>query len=206
MERFTKSNRHRQRGVSLVEMCVAMAIAAVLFVGVSNLLIVAETSQINARMQSIEGSVATNIIDRLRADLRFAENDATVSINANNPQVLQFHIPSTGENVTYTFANNTLTRTSSLNNVAYDFGANLSMPVRIYCSDPTGAGKQYFTVNAPNSGNEHSVSLSNLVVEDASGRTSTHMDQSFQGVAGYTNSQYRVADATFNVLNGASYQ
>ena len=71
----------RVKGVSLVEMAIAMMIIAVISVAVSNLVLTGVQSQMNQGNEEHMQIIAYNIVDDMRLDLRRAQNHTVLAAN-----------------------------------------------------------------------------------------------------------------------------
>jgi type II secretory pathway pseudopilin PulG len=197
-------------GFSLVEMAIAMTLFVILGIATANLMTTTTLSQINNTIQGMCEHVASNVIDRLRWDLRFAQN---VQV-ANAGNTLTFSLPDVPGQITYSFNNNTVVRTDQAGrqvNFRTAFYNDPNHPLNIFCLGPC------FTATALGPTNTAQVTLNNLVVRDNSPigtalDNATNMTETITGANGqtytvdYSRAQFRVEAATFNILTGQQFQ
>jgi prepilin-type N-terminal cleavage/methylation domain-containing protein len=197
-------NHHKyapHKGFSLVEMAIAMAIFVILGVAVSNLLATATLTQINNQIQTMCEHVSSNIVDRLRWDLRFAAS-ANVSPDGSTLTVTQDGVPG---NITYQFVNNGLVRQGQTG-PAFDFRTAFyndpNHPLRIFCQGPC------FSQTALGNVASAQITLSNLIVRDNSpvGTALDNANNFTQNGQDFSRTQFRIEAATFNVLSGQQFQ
>ena len=182
-----------ERGVTLLEISLAMMIVAVLSVGVSNLIRSGVESQMSESLHQHMQVIANSIVDDLRHDLREASN---VTI-ANGGNMLRVQAPS--GNITYQLAANGdfSRRSPSGSSKIYNHngpskkGANNSTVflLKVACPGsvtPTGTALSgCFASNTTNmSGEPTQVIIPRLQVEQTVG-TGTIIDQNF-GPPNYT--------------------
>jgi prepilin-type N-terminal cleavage/methylation domain-containing protein len=190
-----------QRGFSLVEMGIAMAIFVILGVSVANLLTTATLTQVNNQVQTMCEHVSSNIMDRLRWDLRFATS-ANVSPDGSTLSVTQDGVAG---NITYQFINNGLVRQDQAGrvfNFATAFYNDPNHPLRIFCQG------QCFTQTALGNVASAQITVNNLIVRDNS-PVGTALDNAAnftQNGQDFSRAQFRIEAATFNVLAGQQFQ
>jgi prepilin-type N-terminal cleavage/methylation domain-containing protein len=202
-------NVFKQRGFTLLEMTVAMAVFAVLGVAVSNVMFISANSQLEARFNAIAETTASNIIDDLRFDLRTA-----ISVNNNNPitngTVLTFTVPGRQFNqanpvtITYTFANGDVTRRDSLGNTR-SYRALSGLPMQILCDVQGGTGC-FNAVLPANNGPINLVSLRNLRIID-NRATNSVMDNAWGTLnnGAFARPQLRIENVAFNLSTGTQF-
>jgi Flp pilus assembly pilin Flp len=194
-----------QKGVNLVELAVAMALIAVMGIAVANLMTATTLTQINNRLQSMCEQVASSVVERLRWDLRFA---SAVAVANAGQQITITYADKPGNFVRYRFANNTLTRTDQTN-ATYNFATAVyndpNHPLRVFCQAPC------FRATALGGAASAQVGLYNLIVRDNS-PIGTALDAANNGLTdpvtglSYNRTQFRIQQATFNVLAGQRFQ
>jgi prepilin-type N-terminal cleavage/methylation domain-containing protein len=211
IKHFLGSNfKHRQGGFSLVEMAIAMTLFVILGIATANLMMTTTLSQINDTIQSQCEHVASTVVDRLRWDLRFAQN---VQV-AGGGTTLTFTLPDNPGQLTYQFANNTLIRTDSAGrriDFRTAFYNDPNHPLTIQCLGPC------FNATALGPTTTAQVTLNNLLVRDNSPigtalDSASNITETVRGADGqnytvdYSRAQFRIEAATFNILTGQQFQ
>jgi Tfp pilus assembly protein FimT len=194
------------RGVTLIELALGMAILSLLSIAVSNMMLAATASQLNAQAMVTEETMAMSIVDRLRYDLRLA-TVASLSVTGGG-STLSFNTwnPSGGamQAVTYTFTGTTLTRTVA-GQPTYDFASGSFPAMRIVTQATAGRPTTGFSVaaNVPTGSPGmvcNRVVLHNLFVVDNT-PVNTLVDGAFGG-----KSQFRVDEVAFDVVSGTLFE
>ncbi|MBX2861214.1 MAG: prepilin-type N-terminal cleavage/methylation domain-containing protein [Vampirovibrio sp.] len=174
------------KGVTLIELAVAMVIFAVLGVAVSSIVQSAQDSQMAHRVHETQHSVAMDVVDNLRIDLRHARN-VTVAGTSVSFQTFDANV-GTDVNVTYALAGGALTRTSPGGTL--NFGNRYAVPMTFGCGNPCFVG----------TGNPVTqLSLNNLEVIDAT-PSASKLD------AAFGRARFRVNESAFYVMDGMTFQ
>jgi prepilin-type N-terminal cleavage/methylation domain-containing protein len=192
---------HRLRGFSLIEMSIAMVLFVVMGIAIANLLTTTNLTQINNNVHAQCEFVASSIVDRLRWDLRFAQS-AQVNPAGDTLTITQ---PNVAGALTYQFAGGTLTRTDQANrvvNFGVDYYNDPNHPLRIFCTNVC------FSQTALGGATAAQIALNNLIVRDnaAVGTALDNATNFVQNGQDFSRTQFRVQEATFNILAGQQFQ
>jgi prepilin-type N-terminal cleavage/methylation domain-containing protein len=191
----------KQRGFTLFELALCIAIFSVLGIGASKLMQTGVQSQISHRIHTTQQSLAMNMVDRLRQDLRFASMGSVTIANAGNTLQLITFDPNlqTEVPVTYALTGGTITRTSNGQTVNFLQGyANTAVLCNNPCFQPIPAGTAGANIKA--------ISLNNMRVRDTSAVNSDFIASNFAEPDGTpAKSQYRIVDASFDIIANARF-
>jgi hypothetical protein len=205
--RITLRNLARPvKGVTLIELALGMAILSLLSIAVSNMMLAATASQLNAQTMVTEETVAMSIVDRLRYDLRLATVSSVSVTGGGNTLSFNTWNPTAGvtQTVTYTFTGASLTRTVS-GQPTYNFATGTFPAMRIVTQATTGRPTTGFSLVANVATGSpgmvcNRVVLHNLFVADNT-PGNTIVDTAFGG-----KSQFRVDEVAFDVVSGTLFE
>lgn len=100
----TRASRKSQRGVSLIEMAVAIAVMGILGVGISSMMYGAVENQIHQEIHMHQQSTLSSLVFQLRVD-------GTQATTVTRDSATQFTLTtSNGDTIVYSFAGGTATR------------------------------------------------------------------------------------------------
>ncbi len=119
---------HSTQGFSIVEVCVVMAIMVLIGMAVASVSRIGVEAQYSQREQATLQTIAQNIVDDIRYDLRMAE---TVTISANSLNIVGLDNDNNAVNITYTLSGGNLSRND---------GAS-----KVYNQRNVGSGTQEYT-------------------------------------------------------------
>lgn len=179
-------------GLSLIELAMAMMIMVILSVGVSSLLQTGIESQLSERAHQEMQSVAMNIVDDLRNDIRTA-NKAAVS-NGNN--TLTLTMP-TG-NITYSLAaDGKFSRVSSVTGTKQYLSGQMTN-MKVAC--PSGCFRAEL-LNSDNTPSPRQISVPEISVQQViNGNRKTIIDTAFNSAS------FSLRNFSFDVLSATEFK
>jgi prepilin-type N-terminal cleavage/methylation domain-containing protein len=194
-----------KRGYTLVELAISMFIISLIGLALTQMLVGVSYSQINSTVQGACENIASNLVDRLRFDLRFA-NQVDV-VNAGT--TLEIFSGASPNPIRYRFAANTVTRTDEMgrsSNLVRSMYDDPNHPIQVNCMD----NPCFQPVMSPIPGAPPvQMRLSRVMIRDNAVRSGA-FDNAFNitdanGV-NFARPQFRIEAVTFNLLNGQQFQ
>ncbi len=172
------SVRSKEQGHTLVELCVCMAILAILGVGIANLMQSGVKVEMIARSQQQQQNIAMQLFTTLQNDLAAAKN---VTVTANQ---LSFVNSTNNTNITYNYTNNSIQRTTNSKTITYP-NPNNTPNLSVSCTNPC-----FQSTNTPIT----HISLNSLRIVDSNFNATDNPGLVFP-----------IQQTTFSVVNGNTF-
>ena len=172
------TNRLKSIGYSLLELCVCLAILAILSIGAAELLQAGIKSEMISRSQQQQQALAMELFASLQNDLASAQN---IAISGNQ---LSFQDSKKKTTITYSYGNQRISRAESGNSRLYPDPANVQN-LSISCNSPC-----FQSVSNPIT----QISLNQLKIVDS------QLDPITQ-----PGLHFPIEQTTFNIVNGNEF-